>query len=186
MNRVGCKTGCCVKAWVTIGGIRGVVRENEWVAGWVTKKKEEIVAEKKTEQEDKKRFALWAKKETLQKIDEWYKKANCLTKSELVEKAVDFYVGYLSSNDNKEYLPRIVLSTLKGIVADSENKQSRVLFKLAVEMALMMNILAINLDIDQVSLERLRGECVREVKRLNGSFGMEDALDWQKGTEWRG
>ena len=149
-------------------------------------KKEEIVAEKKTEQEDKKRFALWAKKETLQKIDEWYKQANCLTKSELVEKAVDFYVGYLSSNDNKEYLPRIVLSTLKGIVAESENKQSRVLFKLAVEMALMMNILAINLDIDQVSLERLRGECVREVKRLNGSFGMEDALDWQKGTEWRG
>ena len=103
-----------------------------------------------------------------------------------MEKAVDFYVGYLSSNDNKEYLPRIVLSTLKGIVAESENKQSRVLFKLAVEMALMMNILAINLDIDQVSLERLRGECVREVKRLNGSFGMEDALDWQKGTEWRG
>ena len=144
------------------------------------------MAEKKTEQEDKKRFALWAKKETLQKIDEWYKKANCLTKSELVEKAVDFYVGYLSSNDNKEYLPRIVLSTLKGIVAESENKQSRVLFKLAVEMALMMNILAINLDIDQVSLERLRGECAREVKRLNGSFGMEDALDWQKGTEWRG
>ena len=105
---------------------------------------------------------------------------------ELVEKAVDFYVGYLSSNDNKEYLPNIVLSTLKGIVAESENKQGRVLFKLAVEMALMMNILAINLDIDQVSLERLRGECVKEVKRLNGSFGFEDALDWQKGTEWRG
>ena len=60
------------------------------------------------------------------------------------------------------------------------------MFKLAVEMALMMNILAINLDIDQVSLERLRGECVKEVKRLNGSFGFEDALDWQKGTEWRG
>ncbi len=144
------------------------------------------MAEKKTEQADKERFALWAKKETLQKIDEWYKKANCLTKSEFVEKAVDFYVGYLSSNDNKEYLPNIVLSTLKGIVAESENKQGRVLFKLAVEMALMMNILAINLDIDQVSLERLRGECVKEVKRLNGSFSFEDALDWQMGTEWRG
>ena len=144
------------------------------------------MTEKKAEQEDKKRFALWAKKETLQKIDDWYKKANCLTKSELVEKAVDFYVGYLSSNDNKEYLPHIVLSTLKGIVAESENKQGRVLFKLAVEMAVMMNLMASIQEIDEVDLERLRGECVKEVKRLNGWFSFEDALDWQKGSGWRG
>ena len=141
---------------------------------------------KEVEWTDKKKFSLWAKPETFEKIEEWYKRTNCLSRGEFIEKAVDFYVGYLSSNDNKEYLPNIVLSTLKGIMAESENKQSRVLFKLAVEMALMMNILAINLDIDQVSLERLRGECVKEVKRLNGSFGFEDALDWQKGTEWRG
>ena len=51
-------------------------------------------------------------------------------------------MGYLSSNDNKEYLPNIVLSTLKGIVAESENKQSRALFKQAVEMAVMMNLMA--------------------------------------------
>ena len=144
------------------------------------------MTEKKAEQEDKKRFALWAKKETLQKIDDWYKKANCLTKSELVEKAVDFYVGYLSSNDNKEYLPNIVLSTLKGIVAESENKQGRVLFKLAVEMAIMMNLMASEQELDGIELERLRGECVKEVKRLNGSFSFEDALAWQKGDKWRG
>ncbi len=134
----------------------------------------------------KRRFALWAKEETLQKTEEWYKKTNCLTKSEFFEKAVDFYVGYLSSNDNKEYLPNIVLSTLKGIVAESENKQSRALFKLAVEMAVMMNLMASIQEIDEVELERLRGECVKEVKRLNGWFSFEDALDWQKGTEWRG
>ena len=34
--------------------------------------------------------------------------------------------------------------------------------------------------IDPLSLERLRGDCVKEVKRLNGSFSFEDALDWQK------
>ena len=35
-------------------------------------------------------------------------------------------------------------------------------------------------DIDPLSLERLRGECVEEVKRLNGRFSFEDAFDWQK------
>ena len=80
-----------------------------------------------------------------------------------------------------ELLANIVTSTLKGIVAESDNKQSRLLFKLAVEMAMMMNLLAASQEVDKVSLERLRGECVREVKRLNGSFSFEDALDWQKG-----
>ncbi|ERK47592.1 hypothetical protein HMPREF0367_00081, partial [[Eubacterium] cylindroides ATCC 27803] len=42
------------------------------------------------------------------------------------------------------------------------------IFKLAVEMAVMMNVVAANNSINPVSLERLRGECVKEVKRLNG------------------
>ena len=40
-----------------------------------------------------------------------------------------------------------------------------------------------NNNIDPVSLERLRGECVKEVKRLNGSFSFDDAVNWQKGWE---
>jgi len=32
-----------------------------------------------------------------------------------------------------------------------------------------------------ISLERLKGECVKEVKRLNGNFTFKDANDWQKG-----
>ena len=55
------------------------------------------------------------------------------------------------------------------------------LFKLAVEIAIMQNLMASIHDIDPASLERLRGECVKEVKRLDGSFSFEDALEWQKG-----
>lgn len=55
------------------------------------------------------------------------------------------------------------------------------MFKLAVEIAIVQNLIAATQDIDPVSLERLRGECVKEVKRLNGGFSFEDALAWQKG-----
>lgn len=67
------------------------------------------------------------------------------------------------------------------VLAESDNKQNRMLFKLAVEMSVMMNLMAATQNIDKISLERLRGECVKEVKRLNGAFSFEDALDWQKG-----
>ena len=94
-----------------------------------------------------------------------------------------FYVGYLSAEDNKTYLPNIVTSTLKSIVAESDYRQNRMIFKLAVELAAMMNVVVANINIDPVSLERLRGECVKEVKRLNGAFSFDDAVSWQKGWE---
>ena len=131
--------------------------------------------------EIKRRFQLWVKPSTLELVGRYMEDDNCSSQSEFIEKAVLFYTGYLSAKENKTYLPNIVTSTLKGIVAESDSKQSRLLFKLAVEMAMMMNLLAASQEVDKVSLERLRGECVKEVKRLNGSFSFEDALDWQKG-----
>ena len=137
-------------------------------------------AEKK---EIKRRFQLWIRPSTLELADTLYEKDNCDSRSEFIEKAILFYAGYLSAEDNKTYLPNIVTSTLKSIVAESDHRQNRMIFKLAVEMAVMMNVVAANNNIDPVSLERLRGECVKEVKRLNGSFSFDDAVSWQKGWE---
>jgi hypothetical protein len=68
---------------------------------------------------------------------------------------------------------------MKSIVSESDNRISRLLFKLAVEMAVMSNILATMDDVDDVTLSRLRGECVKAVKQINGAFTMEDAVKWQ-------
>ena len=131
--------------------------------------------------QNKKKFALWMYPDTLEKIGEIYREDNCESKSEFIEKAVNFYIGYLTSEDKKSYLPSVVTSTLKSIVAESDNRQNRMLFKLAVEIAIMQNLVASSQDIDRLALERLRGECVKEVKRLNGNFTFEDAVYWQKG-----
>lgn len=131
--------------------------------------------------ENKKKFPLWIYPETLESVENLYREDDCRSKSEFIEKAVQFYCGYLTSEDKNGYLPSVVTSTLKSIVAESDNRQNRMLFKLAVEIAMMQNILASSQEIEPMSLERLRGECVKEVKRLGGSFSFEDAVDWQKG-----
>ena len=130
---------------------------------------------------DKAKFPLWAKPETLASVREIYKSDNCRSQSEFIEKAILFYIGHLTAAEPKSYLPNMFLSTMKGIVAESDNKTSRVLFKLAVELAITMNIIAADHQIDPITLDRLRGECVQEVKRLNGSFSFDDAVEWQKG-----
>lgn len=130
---------------------------------------------------DKQKFALWAKPETLQKVKEIYRQDDCKSQSEFIEKAVRFYLGYLEAQEPQSYLPGMFLSTMKAMVFESDNRIGRLLFKLAVELAMTMNVVAAGQDIDKVSLERLRGECVKEVKRMNGGFSFEDAYDWQKG-----
>ena len=57
----------------------------------------------------------------------------------------------------------------------------RLLFKLAVELDMVMNVLAAGMEIPEEDLDRLRGRCVREVKSTNGSVTLKDAVDYQKG-----
>lgn len=133
------------------------------------------------EKDEKRKFSLWIKGSALDKVQAMYKEDNCSSKSEFIEKAVIFYAGYLNANDNSQYLPNVVTSTLKSIVTESDNRMSRLIFKLAVELAMTMNIIASTHNIDKNILSKLRGECVKEVKRMNGSFSFDDAYDWQKG-----
>lgn len=132
---------------------------------------------------DKKKFVLWMYPETLTKVKELFRKDDCISQSEFIEKAIRFYIGYLTAEDKANFLPNMFLSNMRSIVSESDNRHSRMLFKMSVEMAIMMNILAAEFNIDPEILSKLRGSCVKEVKRLNGTFSMEDAVEWQRVDE---
>jgi len=42
------------------------------------------------------------------------------------------------------------------------------------------HIIAADTDVDQVTLERLRGRCVNDVKRTNGQIQFKDILQFQR------
>ena len=132
------------------------------------------------DKEVKRRFQLWLKPSVLYMADDLYAKDNCGSRSEFIEKAIQFYAGYLYAQQSQDYFPRVITSTLKGIMADSTNKISRILFKLAVEQAITMNVVAATCNISREQLEKLRGTCVSQVKRTNGAYSFEDAFDFQK------
>ena len=131
--------------------------------------------------EEKTRIHTRISPETEQKIAAAMPFSNCRSQNEFVEKALQFYCEHLTAQDTFSALPPVLLSAIRATVQASEDRICRLLFKLAVEIAIVQNLIAATQDIDPVSLERLRGECVKEVKRLNGGFSFEDALAWQKG-----
>ena len=131
---------------------------------------------------DKKvRFALYVNQSALDLVTEYFEKDNCFSKSEFIENAIRFYVSYLSSDTNIPYLSTVVMSTMDSLLKENTNRLSKLLFKLAVELAITMNVVAANQGVDKEVLNSLRGECIKEVKKTNGIFTFDEADNWQKG-----
>ena len=145
------------------------------------KKKQPVSLDPDSQDEIKSRIPVWLYPSTLKVIDRAAETANCKSRSEYLEKAALFYAGYVSGQDAVAYLPPALVSALRGTVQDTENRICRLLFKLAVEIDMMMHVLAAGLDISQEKLVQLRGHCVREVKSTNGSVTLESAVNYQKG-----
>ena len=135
---------------------------------------EEVKSEDK-----KKKFALYIHDSALDVARQWYARDNCASISEFIEKAVLFYGGYVANEKNQNYLPNIVISTLKSIMRDSENRHNRNLYRIALEMSMLMNVIAATHHIPEESLVKLRGTCEDEIKRINGTLSLDTAVQWQ-------
>ena len=132
-------------------------------------------------EENKKKFALWIHPSAMEKVERLYQLDNCRSKSEFIEKAINFYCGYLTAENYREYFPEVIVSTVQGALDSFENRMASLMFKYAVELAMMMHVTAASFQIDEETLSRLRGMCVNDVKRLNGRITFDDAVKYQKG-----
>ncbi len=129
----------------------------------------------------KKRTAVWLYPETIDKMDNLLERDNCKSRSEFIDKALNFYMGYLVSEDTTGYLSKILISAMQGTLKETEKRNSSNLFRLSVEMSMMMNILAAGLEISDEELRNLRGRCVQQVKKTRGKVSMEEAIKFQQG-----
>ena len=133
------------------------------------------------EKEKKIRIPLWIYPSVEDRIMKNFEVDNCKSPSEFIEKAIIFYCGYLASEEYKQYLPNVLVSTLQGSLDSFEDRIATLLFKIAVELCMVLHVTAATNQIDEDTLSRLRGLCVNEVKRLRGSVRLDDAVRFQNG-----
>lgn len=134
------------------------------------------------ESEKKIRIPLWIYPSVEEKIMKNYEHDNCKSPSEFIEKAIVFYCGYLTSAEYESYLPNVIVSTMQGSLDSLEDRMATLIFKLAVELSMLLHVTAATNEIDEDTLSRLRGLCVEEVKRLHGSVRLDDAVRFQNGN----
>ena len=128
----------------------------------------------------KEKMAVYYQPETMRKIEQEYREDNCSSKTEFIEKAVRFYIGYLRQQEEVDYLSPLITETVKAQIKGTEQRLARLLFKVAVELGKLSHMTAAINDVDDETLEKLHAMCVNEVRRINGIIDYEDAVGYQR------
>ena len=128
----------------------------------------------------KEKMAVYFQPETMRKIEQEYKDDNCASKTEFIEKAVTFYIGYLRQQQEVNYLSPLITETVKAQIKGTEQRLARLLFKVAVELGKLSHMTAAINDVEDETLDKLHAMCVNEVRRINGIIDYEDAVNYQK------
>ena len=128
----------------------------------------------------KQKFALWLTPEAKGSVESHFRKDNCQSQSEYIEKAIRFYSGYLDTEQADSYLPRVLAEVLEGKLDALGGRIGKLLFKLSVEEAIMAHLTAASIDVDLDTLKKLKVRCIKDVKETNGEIDFEDSYKYQK------
>lgn len=91
---------------------------------------------------------------------------NASNESEYIRMAVDFFSGYIKSGKAETYLLNTFSSVIHSTIDLSEERIMNMIYKLAVEVAMQNRIIAVNNDVSELDVERIRKIAVDEVSGL--------------------
>jgi len=134
---------------------------------------EELLKETKT------KYAIYLYPSQMEEIRNMLEQANAKSQSEFVSDAIRFYIGYLQQGKNVDYLAPVIAQTIKEEIGSTERNLARMLFKLAVESAMLSQLQAAQLQIPGSQMTELRQMCSRIVAENNGIITFEKAYATQ-------
>lgn len=129
---------------------------------------------------EKTKFSIRVDTDLVELADTYIRSSTVKNRTELIENALRFYLGFLTAQKAEDYLLQSLSSVMTGTVQDSENRLARMDFKIAVELSKLSQVIAYSHDIDEDALKRLHLKCLEEVRRINGTIDFERAYKYQK------
>ena len=135
----------------------------------------------------KEKFPLYLSPEKKAILERRYQEDGSRSITAFIERAVDFYLDYLSANDAGLFLPTALKSYVDGRLGQMENRMSSLLYKQAVEQDMVAGILADAYQFSEEDLKRRRAESISNVKKTNGRVSLDQRVRevWEEGDEWQ-
>ncbi len=131
----------------------------------------------------KRRFPLYMTAELDAEINQFVDYGYAKSQNDFINKAIEFYIGYLRNEKNTDYIAPVLSSILKSQMTDIERNLSEIIFKLAVEVAKQNHIAVSRGELDEDTLYRLNDMCCRDVASNNGRVQFENAYRYQHGED---
>lgn len=131
--------------------------------------------------ETKKVTRIWIYPSTELQVKQLVDRHGYKSPSEFIEAAVLNYIGQLTTAENMDYVAQTLSTVMEGVQGVSEARLRRVLFKQAVELAMVENILVNLSGYSAEDIRKLRGKVVKDVKNLKGSYDFITAAEYQNG-----
>lgn len=133
------------------------------------------------EEKQMKKLSFYLPTEILGICDRNLERANVRSRNQFLVKAVKFYEGYLNKEDITEVVTPAFETVIDARLDLTEHRISQTIFKLAVEMAATMNVLAGAFELDDEKVRRMKHRVIQEVKELNGWINLKDIIRYQNG-----
>lgn len=133
------------------------------------------------------KFALYLTPEKKAQLERRYQEDGSRSLNAFINRAIDFYLDYISANDAGLFLPASLKSYVDGRLGQMEDRMSSLLFKQSVELDMYAGIIADSFQFSEDDLRRRRAESVSNVKRTNGRISFEKRVreSWEDEDEWQ-
>ena len=101
--------------------------------------------------DNKKSTTIWLRPSVISRMDGWLEADNCQSRSEFVDKALRFYMGYLGTEDNTTYISQAILTAIQGTMDLNNHRLQTILFKCAVELNMLCHTIAAHFRADPMA-----------------------------------
>ena len=132
----------------------------------------------------KRDYTFYLPPETSAKIDAHRCLEGKMTRSEFVDKAVNFYCGVLDADENRAFLGDEIIKAMNAIVKDAEGRIFSHFRSQDISLSMLAVLFAANLvGMDREEITELRKEAVEYVDENFRAKSFVVALNEQEGLE---
>ena len=124
---------------------------------------------------EKVRTGIYISEDLLRECDEYLSK-NSGSRSELIESAMRLYLATRKIKDKSEVLVPELAECISAASDDGITKISKGLFRYAVEVEMLIALLAETFEVSKNQLKDVRREAVNNVRRTRGKINLDDLI----------
>jgi len=125
---------------------------------------------------DKQRISLYLDRKMVRKADRLMKEYGYNSRNEFYAKAVENFIANELLGDNKTVLSEKLAAAVTELSAENAKTIAKGLFRYAVQLEMLMRMMAEQFEYDIDSIDAMRREAINNVRRTRGKVHLEEIL----------